>query len=100
MERLVELFVDDVDDFIQKLEWGKAQVFDKRFVHDLEKKFSTFKQNAVRHAEIYSEKVPWSDNSSAAPIYVYRCLSVVSSKQEDAQSIFTIKFLNRQGVYF
>lgn len=63
--------------------------------------FSTFKHNAVKQAEIRSEKVPLSEffpqAHEAHGLPVIKCSNVVRSIQEDTAKIFTIKFVNQSG---
>jgi hypothetical protein len=59
--------------------------------------FSTTGYNATIHADIRPEKVGGvSDASHSIPLYA--CRSVVTNVQETGSTVFTLKFLNQEGI--
>jgi hypothetical protein len=62
--------------------------------------FSTFGYDAVRQCETRTEKVPlqtFFPHVHDHVLPVYRCTSHVYTVQEQAHTLFTLKFANHQG---
>jgi hypothetical protein len=60
--------------------------------------FSTFRHNAIKHAEIYTNKVPLSEFFPNAPdahvLPVYRCDSDIKAVQESKATCYSYRFLD------
>lgn len=60
--------------------------------------FSTFGNNATRHAEIRPEKVGGiADTTHSIPLFA--CQSVVSNVQECGSNVFSLKFLSQDCMF-
>jgi hypothetical protein len=65
--------------------------------------FSSFGYHAVRQCDTMTEKVPlqrFFPNVKEMSLPVYQCTSIVQLVPEPCHSLFTVRFLNHQGILF